>query len=149
MSPQKRSWSYIKTKLFRQLGNHCLCITQNDSSWNKLFPAIERNPFNIFCQYVFGRKFRIENDDKTLKTILTKPIREAPPQMQRSTLTKPNQFVRSLHIFSVLCWPNRNMTLTLIMLQENISRVLTELNLFWQDYILNPTPKCEMFAKLW
>lgn len=69
----------------------------------KMILAREKSPFDMLYQYIFGRKFRIENDDKSLKTILTKPIREVIPQMQHSMLSKPNQFVRLLHKFNFLC----------------------------------------------
>ena len=39
-----------------------------------------------FHEYVYGRKFHIEDDQKPLKTILAKPISEAPPRIQHFML---------------------------------------------------------------
>ena len=39
-----------------------------------------------FHEYVYGRKFLIENDHKPLKTILAKPISDASPRIQRFML---------------------------------------------------------------
>ena len=55
-----------------------------------------------FHEYVYGRKFLIENDHKSLKTTLAKPTSEAPPQE-----------------FNVSCSTYKNMILTYITFQTS------------------------------
>ena len=87
-----RSRSYPSTNIFKNLGTKSLWIRHKDSSRTKLMSAKERNSFNSFCIYKILRVCLWKNISdwnwsETVKNNLTKPIKEAPLQIQRFLLT--------------------------------------------------------------